>query len=84
MRLILTIIGALGALVAPPWVPAVCIVFLAIRYRAWEAIVIGLLIDLTWQPAADTAALLHGLPLFTLACIVVVWAFEPLRSQFLR
>lgn len=83
MRILLAVIGFLSALIAPPWVPAICVVLLALRYRAWEAILLGLLIDLTWQPAL-TGSIFHALPIFTLSCIFVVWAFEPVRSQFLR
>lgn len=83
MRLVLVLIGFVSALVAPPWVPAICIVLLALRYRAWEAIILGLLIDLTWLPAVSDTPL-STLPLFTISSIFAVWAFEPLRSQFLR
>jgi hypothetical protein len=85
MRVALIIIGFVGALICAPWVPAVCVVLLALRYRAWEAIVLGLLIDLTWQPYPTPAVgFFHMIPLFTIASIFVVWAFEPLRSQFLK
>ena len=84
MRVLLAVIGFASALVAPPWVPAICVVLLAVRYRAWEAIVLGLLVDLTWQPLGLAGGIFHTLPLFTLFCIIVVWVFEPVRSQLLR
>ena len=80
MRSTLALVGFLGAIALPPVIPLVCITLLAIRYRAWEAIFIGLLIDLAWLP---TSASIHTLPLFTLVGIAIVWGFEPLRAQFL-
>lgn len=76
LRIVVAAIGFLGAIFAPWWVPATCIVLLSIRFRAWEAVLLGLLMDLLWLPAG-------GLPLFTAFAIVVVWIFEPLRSEFL-
>ena len=68
-----------------PWVPALCVLFLALRYRAWEAIVLGLLLDLTWQPfPAVAGGFFHLIPIFTISSVLVIWALEPLRSQFLR
>lgn len=76
LRIVVAIIGFLGAIFLPWWVPAICIVLLSIRWRAWEAVLLGLLMDLLWLPAG-------GFPLFTIGAIAVVWAFEPLRSEFL-
>lgn len=85
MRIGLTVAGCIGALICPPWFAALCMVLLAVRYRAGEAILIGLLMDLTWQPYSDSlAGFLHAVPLFTLAAIFVVWALEPVRAQFLN
>ena len=85
MRAALVIVGFLGALILSPWVPALCVLFLALRYRAWEAIVLGLLVDLTWQPfPAVAGGYVHIIPIFTISSIFIVWVFEPLRSQFLR
>ncbi len=81
MRIALAAIGFIGALVAPPWLPLACIVLLAIRYRAWEVIFIGLLLDLAWQPMGMP---LSTLPVYTFLSIAIVWLFEPLRVQFLR
>jgi hypothetical protein len=80
MRLVLAGIGFVAALALSWWVPVVCIVLLAIPYRAWEAILLGAFIDLLWLPAGIG---LHSLPLFTIGAIVVVWGLEPLRAQFL-
>ena len=80
MRYALAIIGFIGSLAFSPWVPIACIILLAIRYRAWEAILLGLFIDIVWLPSG---ASVHALPLFTFASIVIVWGLEPLRAQFL-
>ncbi len=57
-----------------------CVIALSLRHRAWEAILIGVLIDLTWLPSGNV---IHALPIFTLLSLVIVWGFEPLRAQFL-
>ena len=80
LRIALAAIGFWGAIFFPPWVPALCILLLAVRFRAWEAILLGLFVDLLWLSPQSG---FHGLPLFTLGAIIVVWAFEPLRSEFL-
>lgn len=80
MRVALALIGIFGVIFAPPWVPLLCIVLLSLRYRAWEALLIGLLADFMWLPP-DAAY--HAAPLFTLAALVVVWGLEPIRGEFL-
>ncbi len=78
-RLPIALIGFIGVFVAPPWLPLICILLLSARYRAWEAILIGLLTDLVWLPTLSW----HSLPLITMLSILIVWGFEPLRAQFL-
>jgi hypothetical protein len=80
LRILVAIAGFLGVMFLPLWVPVVCIVLLALRFRAWEAILIGAFIDLTWLPSGT---LIHSLPLFSIAALLIVWGFEPLRAQFL-
>ncbi len=80
-RTTLTLIGAGAAVFLSPWVTAVCIVALAIRYRATEALLLGALLDLLWLPH-DTV--LTMLPLCTIISLILVWGFEPLRLEFLR
>ncbi len=80
VRIFLDILGIVGALFAPPWVPAVCIILLALRYPAWEVLVIGLLMDFLWLPAGS---LIQPFPFFTVGALVLVWGLEPLRRQFL-
>jgi hypothetical protein len=79
-RPFIALVGFLGAIFFTPWISALCIVVLAVRFRSWEAILLGLFVDLLWLPPDSV---LHGLPLFTLGAVLIVWAFEPLRSEFL-
>ena len=79
-RVALALLGVLGTIFAPPWVPLLIMGLLSLRFRAWEVLAIGLLMDFLWLPGGP---LFHPLPLFTLASIVLVWGLEPVRSQFL-
>ena len=78
-RIVLGILGILGAFFAPPWVPLLVIILLAVRYPAWEILVVGLLVDFLWLPGIS----LQTLPLFTIVGLVLVWGLAPLRSELL-
>ena len=78
VRVSLFFLGVFAVIFAPPWVPLTLIAIAALRYAAWEALLIGLFADLVWLPAAPAS-----LPLFTIASLVLVWGFEPLRREFL-
>jgi hypothetical protein len=78
LRVLIALSGFWGAVVSPAWVPATCIVLLALRFPSWEALLIGLTVDFLWLPANS-----FHLPFFTIFAILVVWAMEPVRSQFL-
>lgn len=80
MRIFIALCGVLGALIAPPWVPMAAVVLLSVRWRAWEAPLIGLLIDFMWLPAGFSFS---ALPYYTLASLAIVWLFEPIRVRFL-
>jgi hypothetical protein len=80
MRLFFTLAGLVSVFTFSWWMTMFFVVALAVPYRAWEAIVIGMLLDLVWLPSG---ALVHQLPLCTLASIIIVWVLEPLRSEFL-
>lgn len=81
MRLTLGLLGLLSACAGLPWVTALCILALSVRYRAWEVIFLGLVVDMLWVPAHLSWEVF---PYFTVGSILVVWLFEPLRVQFLR
>jgi hypothetical protein len=72
--------GATSAIFLWPWITAICIVVLAVRFRSIEAVALGALLDFLWLPH-DT--LLTMFPLCTLVSLVIVWGFEPLRMEFL-
>ncbi|MCR4325860.1 MAG: hypothetical protein NUV59_03585 [Patescibacteria group bacterium] len=80
IRVFVALAGLFGVLWGPWWLTAAAIVLLSARFRAWEALLLGLLTDLTWLPAVS---LFQPVPFFTLGAIAVIWAFEPIRSKFL-
>lgn len=69
----------LSAFFAPWWLGACLGVLLALRYRAWEVVLFGALVDVLWLPTNVA----YGIPLATLTAVALVWALEPLRRQFL-
>lgn len=81
MRTLIATAGFVSALAGAPWFTALCILALALRYRSWEAVVLGLCVDFLWLPL-DLSV--YTLPYFTIGSIIIVWIFEPLRVQFLR
>lgn len=83
IRIALGVLGIVGALAAPPWVPLLAMVLLAIRYPAYEVLAIGLFVDFLWFTPGTAEGLSSSLPLFTIAGLLLVWGLEPLRSEFL-
>lgn len=79
IRFVVGTVGIAGAFFLPWWVLLVCMIGLALRYPAWEVLVIGLVMDLLWLPGQG-----FELPVFLIAGIVLVWICAPLRNQFLR
>ena len=79
IRVIIAVVGVLGALFAPPWLPLISMGILALRFRPWEVFAIGILVDFLWLPGA----FFYPLPLFTIAAIALVWGLEPLRKEIL-
>lgn len=80
MRIILALAGVVAALTLPPWAALIAVVVLAAKWRAWEAPLIGLLVDYMWLP---TGAPWSVVPMYMLASLAIVWALEPLRARFL-
>ena len=76
VRLTLAAAGAFGGIIVSPWAAALAIVLLALLWPSWEAIVLGLCMDLFWLPPGHV-------PYFTLGAIAVVWLFQPIRKEFL-
>ncbi len=72
-----------SALFAYPWVVALLAVPLALRWRAWEVIGVGLFMDFLWMPTPVSFLTFESLPLATLIACLLVFALEPLRRQLL-
>ncbi len=68
---------------APPWLAAIFACALAARWRAWEVVAAGMLMDFLWMPASFSFLSFHSLPLCTIIAIVLVFGLEPLRRQLL-
>jgi len=79
VRPALGLLGLFCAVIAAPWVTLLVMIILALRYRAWEVLVLGLLVDLLWFPGLSQGVF----PLFTLAGLALVWGLAPLRREFL-
>ena len=76
LRITIAVIGFLAAVLLNPWVSVIAIIALAFLWRAWEAMLLGLVIDMLWAP-------LGHVPLFTIGAIIIVWILEPIRKEFL-
>ena len=79
VRIVLASVGIISVFTAPPWVPILCAVLLALRWRAPEVVLIGALIDLVWL----SSTFLYGIPSATLGSILVLWILEPFRRELL-
>jgi hypothetical protein len=79
MRITIALIGVLSAAILSPWITLLCMVLLAARWRAWEVVALGMLVDILWL----SSSAMWGIPFATLFSIVVVWALEPLRNELL-
>lgn len=69
-----------SVLFAPPWIPLVCAGILTLRFRAWEILLMGVLIDLLYAPPGG----LYGIPIpATLTAFILLVVFEPFRQKLL-
>jgi hypothetical protein len=80
MRLILSSFGFFSVVFLSPIFVLVTAVLLSLRYRAWEILFMGLLIDLAWLPSGS---FLYATPVATVVAAAIVWLLEPLREQLL-
>ncbi len=76
LRIFLVGFALYAALFGPPWLIFVPFVLLSMRFRAWEIMALGLVTDFLWLPGLRP-------PLYLIAAILIVWAFEPLRKELL-
>jgi hypothetical protein len=79
MRYLLFAIGVASVFFAPLWGVALVALLLSLRWRAWEVLFLGVLVDILWFPSGFA----FGIPLATVLSVVLVWLFEPLRAQLL-
>ena len=79
IRVTVFALGILGALFASPWFPLLCMGVLALRFRPWEVLIIGVLVDFLWLPGL----FFFPVPLFTIAALALAWGLEPLRNELL-
>jgi hypothetical protein len=65
-----------------PYFAAALAVALSLRFRAWEVVAAGLLMDLLWMPSV--AFTTEGaIPYATAIALLLVIGLEPLRRQLL-
>ena len=76
LRIAIFVVSVVGGLYVSAWIPAAGILLLSLRWRAFEALALGLGMDFFWLPVGHV-------PLFTLGAILVVWIMEPIRREFL-
>ena len=79
MRIFLNVVGFTSIFFAPFWVPILAATFLSARWRAWEILIMGMFVDALWLPHS----FYWGFPVATIGAILLVWAFEPMRREFL-
>jgi hypothetical protein len=77
-RILVALFGFISAGALSPIFTILAMLVLSIRYRAWEVPFLGLFMDFLWLPSG-----LAAVPLFTLGGLVLFWALEPLRREFL-
>lgn len=83
IRLVLGIALFVSVLFAPPWVAAIFAFVLAARWRAWEVVAAGAVMDFLWMPVSVSFLSFSTIPLSTVIAMVVVFGLEPLRRQLL-
>lgn len=77
-RVPLFLFGLSTVLFNAPLASLIVMTALALRYAAWEILILGLLTDFLFQPALPVAV-----PFFTLASLMLLWGLEPMRREFL-
>jgi hypothetical protein len=80
IRVIVGLFGFTSIFFLSPIFVFLAVIILSVRYRAWEALFMGLILDFMWSPGGSMMMLI---PFATLLSIFIVWALEPLRSELL-
>lgn len=79
-RIVGAFVGILSALIGSPWIVATIMIALAVRFRAWEILVLGVVMDFVWLPA--DLSLWH-FPFFTIGALILLWGLESFRNEIL-
>ena len=76
VRALLALLGVVSAITGPWWLTIVPMALLSLRFRAWEVLCLGLLMDFMWLPVP-------AIPYFFILSIAILWGCEPLRKELL-
>lgn len=69
-----------SVLFVPPWIPLIGAGILALRFRAWEILLLGALIDILYVPPGG----IYGVPIpATLTAFILLVGLEPFRQKLL-
>ncbi len=82
IRMLLAILCLASALLAPWWLTFILALALCLRFRAWEVIAIGVLMDILWLPGPVSFSW-EFLPHATIVATALLFGLEPLRRQLL-
>lgn len=80
VRACIALVALTSVMVGPPWLFLLCVVLLALRFSAWEAIMLGLFADLLWLAEPIS---LSVFPFTTVIALVIVWGLAPVRRELL-
>lgn len=82
IRVLFALVAFVSVVVGPWWATLIIAVALALRYRAWEVIGIGLLMDILYMPFPFSLSF-ETLPWGTIAAVVLLFGLEPFRRRLL-
>jgi hypothetical protein len=77
MRAVLFLIALLSLFFGPWWVLLATAALVCLRYRAYEFLLLAAIADALWLPSGIG----YGLPLMTIAALLILLIFEPLRRE---
>ncbi|RJR13659.1 hypothetical protein C4585_01630 [Candidatus Parcubacteria bacterium] len=80
LRILGAVVGLVGVFIGSPWIVAIIMILLAVRFRAWEILVVGVMMDFIWLPADLSVG---HLPFFTIGALLLLWGLESFRKEIL-
>ncbi|MEK7509881.1 MAG: hypothetical protein AAB605_04190 [Patescibacteria group bacterium] len=81
-RVLLALAALVSVFVGPWWATLILALALCLRYRAWEVIGLGLLMDLLYMPFPFVLSV-ETLPWGTIVALILVFGLEPFRRRLL-